>query len=522
MEVKMATWLSISLIILGSVMFVASAALMVVFSKKLKIANKKATTILSEAETQAKVLKKEQALEAKEELLRMRNAVEEELKERRIETTRLENRLRQKEEMLEKKEESLDKKMNMIDAQRTELADRSAQLDNKEKALQQKEATIISELERVARLSQNDAKQELIQTITDDARKEAGTLVKNLEQEARETAEQKAKEIVMQAIQRCATDHTAEITVSAVNLPTDEMKGRIIGREGRNIRAIETATGVDLIVDDTPEAVIISCFDPIRREVARLTIEKLISDGRIHPGRIEEIVDKVKKDLEKTIKDAGENATFEAGVYGIHPELIKILGRLKYRTSYGQNVLKHSLETSYIAGLIAGELGADVQVAKRAGFLHDIGKAMDFEMEGTHVSIGVDLAKKYKESEAVIHAIEAHHGDVEYKTLEAMIVQVADAISSSRPGARRESLETYIKRLEKLESIATGFKGVASCYAIQAGREIRVAVKPEEVNDDGIVILAKEIARKIESELEYPGQIKVNIIRETRSVDYAT
>ncbi len=491
-------------------------------SKKLDDAKITAKKIIEDAKNQVAVLEKEALISAKEEAISIKNSAEVEVKERRAEATKLENRLHQKEEMLDKKEEMLDNKSLSIDAQKEKLEQRNRELEEVDAKLEQKKQEIEKELERVAGLTKENAKQELVQSIEEDARKEAGTIVKRIEEQARNDAEKTAKEIVMQAIQRCATDHTAEVTVSAVTLPNDEMKGRIIGREGRNIRAIETATGVDLIVDDTPEAVIVSCFDPIRREVARQTIERLTSDGRIHPGRIEEIVEKVKKDLEKTIIDAGENATFDAGVFGINQELIKILGRLKYRTSYGQNCLQHSLETSYIAGLIAGELGADVAVCKRAGLLHDIGKAMDFEVEGTHVSIGVELAKKYKESEAIIHAIEAHHGDVEYKTLEAMIVQVADAISSSRPGARRESLENYIKRLEKLESIANEFKGVASCYAIQAGREIRVAVKPEEVNDDGIVILAKDIARKIESELEYPGQIKVNIIRETRSVDYAT
>jgi len=352
--------------------------------------------------------------------------------------------------------------------------------------------------------------------------KEAGNIVRDIENQAREEGEKKARDIVTLAIQKCATDQTADVTVTTVSLPTDEMKGRIIGREGRNIRAIENATGVDLIVDDTPDAVILSSFDPIRREVARLTLEKLVTDGRIHPARVEDIVEKVKKDIEQTIKDAGENACFEAGVFNLHPELIKIMGRLKYRTSYGQNVLKHSLETSYIAGLLAGELGANIQLAKRAGLLHDIGKALDFEMEGTHISIGVDVAKKYKESPEVIHCIEAHHGGVEFKSIEAILVQVADAISSARPGARRESLDAYVKRLEKLESIANSFKGVDSSFAIQAGREIRIAVKPEEVDDASMVILAKEIARKIESELEYPGQIKVNIIRETRATDVAS
>lgn len=520
----MATWIVviIGVIALGCGSVGGYYLTNVIKSKKLEDAKAKSIQIIEDANNEAKVLKKEALIEAREEAIKLKNEVEDELKERRVEATKLENRLRSKEELLDKKEESLDKKSEILDQQKETLERKTQEIENAKQQLDLKSEEISKELERVAGLSRVDAKAELVRSIEEDARKEAGILVKKLDQEARDEADRNAKEIVMQAIQRCATDHTVECTVSAVSIPNDEMKGRIIGREGRNIRAIETATGVDLIVDDTPEAVIISCFDPIRREVARQTLEKLTSDGRIHPGRIEEIVEKVKRDLEKTIAEAGENATFDAGVFGINPELVKILGRLKYRTSYGQNVLQHSLETSYIAGLIAGELGADVAVCKRAGLLHDIGKAMDFEIEGTHVTIGVDLAKKFKESEAVIHCIEAHHGDVEYKSIEAMIVQVADAISSSRPGARRESLETYIKRLEKLESIATSFKGVQSCYAIQAGREIRVAVKPEEVNDEGIVILAKEIARKIESELDYPGQIKVNIIREVRSVDYAT
>lgn len=520
----MPIWLIVVLgvVLLGGGFALGTVSLNIINKKSLQNAKNKTNEILQEAEAEAKVIKKEALIEAKEEAIKIKNEAEEELKDRKIEASKLENRLRQKEESLEKKEDTLDKKYEALDEQREQLISKKEELEVASQKLVEKEAQIVKEIERVAGLKKEEAKAELVSLIEADARKEAGTLVKKLDEEARAEADKNAKEIVMQAIQRCATDHTAEVTVSAVTLPNDEMKGRIIGREGRNIRSIEQATGVDLIVDDTPEAVIISCFDPIRREVARLTLEKLISDGRIHPGRIEEIVEKTKKELEKTIAEAGENATFDAGVFGINPELVKILGRLKYRTSYGQNVLKHSLETSYIAGLMAGELGADIAVCKRAGLLHDIGKAMDFEMEGTHVSIGVDLARKYKESEVVIHCIEAHHGDVEYKSIEAMIVQVADAISSSRPGARRESLENYIKRLEKLESIATEFKGVASACAIQAGREIRVAVKPEEVNDDGIVILAKQIARKIEGELDYPGQIKVNIIRETRSVDYAT
>ena len=490
--------------------------------KQLGEAGKKAADIIADAENQAKSAKKEALLEAKEEILKIRNEADEDIKNRRGELQRMENRLIQREESLDKKETTLDEKLNQIDNAKANLEKQSNELVEKEKKIEKRNEEITQTLEKVAGLSQEQAKKELVSAIEEDAKREAGNIIRDIEAKAKDEGETKAREIIALAIQRCATDHTAEVTVTAVPLPNDEMKGRIIGREGRNIRAIEQATGVDLIVDDTPEAVILSSFDPIRREVARLTLEKLITDGRIHPARVEDIVEKVKRDIEKTIKEAGENACFEAGVFNLHPELVKILGRLKYRTSYGQNVLKHSLETSYIAGLLAGELGANVKLAKRAGLLHDIGKALDFEMEGTHISIGVDVAKKYKENPEVIHAIEAHHGGVEYKTIEAILVQVADAISSSRPGARRESLDAYVKRLEKLEEIANGFKGVASSYAIQAGREIRIAVKPEEVDDARMIVLAKEIARKIESELEYPGQIKVNIIRETRASDIAS
>lgn len=503
-------------ILLGTVTYYA--VLKKSFGKTLNQAQK----TLEDAKSQAETLKKEALIEAKEESLKLKKQSDDEIRERRAEVQRLENRLVQREEALDRKEDSLDKKLATADEMKAQIEKGKQELISREKELDKKAEDINKELERVSGLTQAEAKKQLVASIEDDARKEAGVIVRDIENEAREEGEKKAKEIITLAIQRCATDHTAEVTVTAVPLPNDEMKGRIIGREGRNIRAIETATGVDLIVDDTPEAVILSSFDPIRREVARLTLEKLITDGRIHPARVEDIVEKVKKDIEKTIKEAGENAAFEAGIFNLHPELIKILGRLKYRTSYGQNVLKHSLETSYLAGLLAGELGADVAVAKRGGLLHDIGKALDFEMEGTHVSIGVDVAKKYKESPEVIHCIEAHHGGVEYKSIEAILVQVADAISSARPGARRESLDAYVKRLEKLEAIANSFKGVQTSYAIQAGREIRIAVKPEEVDDAGMIVLAKDIAKKIEAELEYPGQIKVNIIRETRAVATAT
>ena len=493
-----------------------------VIEKKLGNAKNIAEKSIRDAEEKASSIKKEAVLEAKEEVLKLKTDTENECRERRNEVQKMEARLLEKEENLDRKSDMLDKKLQSIDDAKTELENKKQELENAKQDILKERENITKELEKVAGLSREEAKKQVVDSIIDDARKEAGNIVRDIEQQAQEEGEKKARDIITLAIQKCATDQTADVTVTTVALPTDEMKGRIIGREGRNIRAIENATGVDLIVDDTPDAVILSSFDPIRREVARLTLEKLVTDGRIHPARVEDIVEKVKKDIEQTIKDAGENACFEAGVFNLHPELIKIMGRLKYRTSYGQNVLKHSLETSYIAGLLAGELGANVALAKRAGLLHDIGKALDFEMEGTHISIGVDIAKKYKESPEVIHCIEAHHGGVEFKSIEAILVQVADAISSSRPGARRESLDAYVKRLEKLEEIANSFKGVDTSFAIQAGREIRIAVKPEEVDDASMVILAKEIARKIESELEYPGQIKVNIIRETRATDVAS
>ena len=509
----------VSLALGGGVSFFATKMFI---EKKLGNAKNIAEKSIKDAEERASSIKKEAVLEAKEEVLKLKTDTENECRERRNEVQKMEARLLEKEENLDRKNDLLDKKMQSIDDAKAELENKKQDLENAKQDILKERENITKELEKVAGLSKEEAKKQVVDSIIDDARKEAGNIVRDIEQQAQEEGEKKARDIITLAIQKCATDQTADVTVTTVSLPTDEMKGRIIGREGRNIRAIENATGVDLIVDDTPDAVILSSFDPIRREVARLTLEKLVTDGRIHPARVEDIVEKVKKDIEQTIKDAGENACFEAGVFNLHPELIKIMGRLKYRTSYGQNVLKHSLETSYIAGLLAGELGANIQLAKRAGLLHDIGKALDFEMEGTHISIGVDVAKKYKESPEVIHCIEAHHGGVEFKSIEAILVQVADAISSARPGARRESLDAYVKRLEKLEAIANSFKGVDSSFAIQAGREIRIAVKPEEVDDASMVILAKEIARKIESELEYPGQIKVNIIRETRATDVAS
>ncbi|MBR3885472.1 MAG: ribonuclease Y [Clostridia bacterium] len=509
----------VSLALGGGVSFFVTKQLI---EKKLGNAKNIAEKSIKDAEEKASSIKKEAVLEAKEEVLKLKTDTENECRERRNEIQKMESRILEKEENLDRKSDMLDKKMQSIDDAKAELENKKQELETAKQDILKERENITKELEKVAGLSRDEAKKQVVDSIIDDARKDAGNIVREIEQQAQEEGEKKARDIITLAIQKCATDQTADVTVTTVSLPTDEMKGRIIGREGRNIRAIENATGVDLIVDDTPDAVILSSFDPIRREVARLTLEKLVTDGRIHPARVEDIVEKVKKDIEQTIKDAGENACFEAGIFNLHPELIKIMGRLKYRTSYGQNVLKHSLETSYIAGLLAGELGANVALAKRAGLLHDIGKALDFEMEGTHISIGVDVAKKYKESPEVIHCIEAHHGGVEFKSIEAILVQVADAISSARPGARRESLDAYVKRLEKLESIANSFKGVDSSFAIQAGREIRIAVKPEEVDDASMVILAKEIARKIESELEYPGQIKVNIIRETRATDVAS
>ena len=481
----------------------------------------KAKSLLEEAKIEAKNLKKEAVLEAKEEALRLTTECDQELKTRRAEMQKAENRINQREEFLDKKEELIEKKNEQIEKIKEDLDKKENDL--KKSFEDQTEITnkMTVELERISKLTKEEAKKELVAKYEDEAKKDAAVMVRNIENQAKEEANKKAKEIVTLAIQKTAVDHTSEVTVSTVALPNDEVKGRIIGREGRNIRALESATGVDLIIDDTPEAVVLSSFDPVRREIARISLEKLILDGRIHPARIEEMVDKVTKDIENNIKEEGEAAVFDAGIHGMHPELIKLLGRLKYRTSYGQNVLKHSLEVCYLAGLLAAEVGANVQIAKRGGLLHDIGKAIDHETEGTHVTIGVDLATKYKESKEVIHCIEAHHGGVEYQSLEAILVQTADAISSARPGARRETLEAYIKRLTQLEEIANSFKGVDTSYAIQAGREIRIIVKPNEVTDDEAMFMAKDIASRIEKEMEYPGQIKVNVIRETRNVDYA-
>ncbi|MDD6927626.1 MAG: ribonuclease Y [bacterium] len=484
--------------------------------------------MLDDAQTESKQLKKEAIIEAKEQELKLRNDFEREAKEKRAEMQKLESRLNQKDDILNKKEINLIKRNDELEQTRKELDNykreidkKGAEVDKRSEQVEKQQELMTQELEKVAQLSQEEAKAQLVELIKDDARKEAAVFVRNQEAQAKEEAEKKAKNLISLAVQRCCTDHASEITVSVVPLPNDDMKARIIGREGRNIRALENATGIEFVIDDTPEVVILSGFDPVRREVARLALEKLVSDGRIHPASIEDTVEKVRKELDVKIKETGEAAMFDAGLYGIHPELIKLLGRLKYRTSYGQNVLQHSLEVSAIAGLMAQELGCDVNLAKRGGLLHDIGKAVDHEVEGTHIQIGTDLARKYKESNKVINCIQAHHGDVEPTTIEAVLVQAADAISGARPGARRETTTNYVKRLEKLESIGQEFKGVDKCYAIQAGREIRVIVKPDQIDDAKTLFLAKDIAKKIEEELEYPGQIKVNVIREYRSVEYA-
>lgn len=484
--------------------------------------------MLEDAQNESKQIKKEAILEAKEQELKLRNEFEREAKEKRAEMQRLEARLNQKDDILNKKEINLIKRneeveefKHNLEGQKKDLENKMNELAKQKEQIEKQHELMVQELEKVAQLSKEEARTQLIEIIKDDARKEAAVFVRQQEATAKDEADKKAKNIISLAIQKCGADHASEITVSVVPLPNDDMKARIIGREGRNIRAIENATGIELIIDDTPEVVILSGFDPVRREVARISLEKLITDGRIHPARIEETVEKVRKELDVQIKETGEAAMFDAGLYGIHPEIIKLLGRLKYRTSYGQNVLKHSLEVSRLAGLMAAELGCDVNLAKRGGLLHDIGKAVDHEVEGTHIQIGTDLAKKYKESNKVVNCIQAHHGDVEPTTIEAVLVQAADAISGARPGARRETTTNYVKRLEKLEEIANGFNGVDKCYAIQAGREIRVMVKPEQVDDAQTLFLAKDIAQKIEQELEYPGQIKVNVIREWRGVEYA-
>jgi len=477
-------------------------------------AEEEAKRIINDAINKAETKKKEAILEGKDEIHRQRTEAEHELNDRRKEVQRQERRIQQK-------EESLDKKMESLEAKEEALSDKNKQAENRLAEVESLKKGQADTLERISGFTKDQAKDYLLSNLDNELTHEKAVKLMEYEQQTREEAESTAREIISTAIQRCAADHVAEATISVVPLPNDEMKGRIIGREGRNIRAIETMTGVDLIIDDTPEAITLSCFEPVRREVARIAMEHLIADGRIHPARIEETIEKARREVDATIKQEGERAVLEAGVTGIHPELVKLLGRLKYRTSYGQNVLSHSLEVSYLAGMMACELGIDPTVARRAGLLHDIGKALDHEIEGSHVDIGVEVARKYKESDAVIHAIQAHHNDVEPKTISACLVQAADAISAARPGARRENVENYIKRLEKLEEVASSFEGVESSYAIQAGREIRIMVKPEAISDDEMVLLAKKICKKIESDLEYPGQIKVNIIRESRAVEYA-
>ena len=485
-----------------------------VAEREISSAEDEAKRIINDAIKSAESKKREALVEAKEEIHKSRSEFEHEEKARRADLQKQERRLQQKEENLDRKTDSLERKNET-------LARKIADVENQQNEIALIKKSQLEMLEKVSGYTADEAKAYLINALKDEVTHEMAVKVKEIEAQYKDEAEERAREIIVTAIQRCAADHASEVTVSVVPLPNDELKGRIIGREGRNIRSIETLTGCDLIIDDTPEAITVSSFDPVRREVARLALEKLIADGRIHPARIEEMVAKAQKEVNATIKAEGERAVFETNIHGVNPELIKLLGRMKYRTSYGQNVLQHSIEVSHISGLIAAELGVDVNTAKRAGLLHDIGKAIDHEVEGSHVSIGVDICKRYKESEAVIHAIEAHHGDVEPRTVVACIVQAADAISASRPGARRENIENYVKRLEKLEEISKSFPGIAGSYAIQAGREIRVMVKPEDVSEDQMVLLARDIAKKIEEELTYPGQIKVHVIRETKAVEYA-
>ena len=485
-----------------------------VAEREIGSAEAEATRLINEAIRSGENRKKEMLLEAKDEIHRSRTEHEKEVKERRAELSKQERRLEQKEATLDKKTDAFERKEEELSKKLAEVAQTKAQA---EEVLSQHMQT----LERLSGLTQEQAKEYLLQSVEEDIRHETAMKIKEIEQQLKDEADEKAREIIAIAIQRCAADHSAETTVSVVPLPNDEMKGRIIGREGRNIRTLETITGVDLIIDDTPEAITVSSFDPVRREVARLALEKLIADGRIHPTRIEDMVEKARKEVDRTIREEGERACFETGIHNLNPELVKILGRQKYRTSYGQNVLNHSIEVSHIAGLMASELGVDVALAKRAGLLHDLGKSIDHEVEGSHVQLGADLAKKYKENPVIVNAIEAHHGDVEPKTIVAVLVQAADAISAARPGARRENVENYIRRLQKLEELTGTYPGVDKAYAIQAGREVRIMVKPEEVTEDNMILLARDIAKKIEAELEYPGQIKVNVIRETKAVEFA-
>ena len=507
--------LSIAAVVLCAVFFAAGILYRKkVAEKQIGSAEEEAKRIINEAIKGGENKKREMLLEAKEEIHKSRSEYEREVKERRAEVSKQERRLQQK-------EEALDKKIDLHEKKEDELAKKIAAIDKKQEEVDSLKRSQMEVLEKISGLTQEEAKAYILKGVEENVRHETAMKIKEIEAQMKEEPDQAAREIIATAIQRCAADHAAETTVSVVPLPNDEMKGRIIGREGRNIRTLETITGVDLIIDDTPEAITVSSFDPVRREVARLALEKLIADGRIHPTRIEDMVEKARREVDHTIKVEGERATFETGVHNLHPELIKLLGRQKYRTSYGQNVLNHSIEVAHIAGLMASELGVDVTLAKRAGLLHDLGKSVDHEMEGSHVQLGVELAKKYKENPVVINAIEAHHGDVEPQTVIACLVQAADAISAARPGARRENVENYIRRLEKLEELTNSFPGVEKAYAIQAGREVRVMVKPEEVTEDNMILLAHDLAKKIESELEYPGQIKVNVIRETKAVEYA-
>ena len=505
----------VTLVIVAPITWVVSSkAINKSNDEKIGNANERAREIIDEALKAAETKKKEALLEVKEESLKTKNELEKETKERRAEIQKYEKRVLSKEETLDRKIEAVEKRDLGITRKEEELGKQRQKVDELEKKRQQ-------ELERISGLTSEQAKEYLLKTVEDEVKHDTAVMVKTLESRAKEEAEKKAKELVVNAIQRCAADHVAETTISVVQLPNDEMKGRIIGREGRNIRTLETLTGVELIIDDTPEAVVLSGFDPIRREIARIALEKLILDGRIHPARIEEMVEKAQKEVETLIKEEGEAATLEVGVHGIHPELVRLLGKLRYRTSYGQNVLKHSIEVAQITGLLASELGLDVKMAKRAGLLHDIGKAVDHEMEGSHIQLGVDLCRRYKESALVINAVEAHHGDVEPESLIACLVQAADTISAARPGARRETLETYTNRLKQLEDITNSYKGVEKSFAIQAGREVRVMVVPEVISDSDMVLLARDISKQIENQMEYPGQIKVSIVRESRAVDYA-
>ena len=512
--------LQIILIALAAVVFgVIGFACGVAYRKRVSereigSAETEATRIINEAIRSGESRKKEMLLEAKEEIHKSRTEYENEVKEHRSELTKQERRLQQKEETLDKKAENFEKKEEEMARRLEEVAKVKEETEAVKKAH-------LATLEQISGLSQEQAKQFLLKSVEEEIRHDTAMKIKEIEQELKDTSDEKAREILSIAIQRCAADHAAEATVSVVPLPNDEMKGRIIGREGRNIRTLETITGVDLIIDDTPEAITVSSFDPVRREVARLALEKLIADGRIHPTRIEDCVEKAKKDVDRTIREEGERACYETGVHGLNPELVKILGRQKYRTSYGQNVLNHSIEVAHIAGLMASELGIDVTLAKRAGLLHDLGKSIDHEVEGSHVQLGADLARKYKENPVVVNAIEAHHGDVEPKTVIAVLIQAADAVSAARPGARRENVENYIRRLQKLEELTGSYPGVEKAFAIQAGREVRIMVKPEEVTEDNMILLARDIAKQIEAELEYPGQIKINVIRETKAVEYA-